>query len=147
MAWWRRLLGITPRLAPLRFAPTGEYSQEIVGEMQSQAALERLAGGRPDHGASCEVEVTAMLIWEDHNPADSMAIRVDVDGQVVGYLSRATARVYRRWLTEAGHHGRPAICMARIVGGWDRGDRGRGFFGVELDTPAFYGPGPSDDAP
>jgi len=114
--------------------------------MQSQDTLERLAGGRPDHGASCEVEVTAMLIWEDNNPADPMAIRVDVQGQEVGYLSRAAARVYRRWLTEAGHRGRPASCMARIVGGWDRGARGRGFFGVELDVPAFYGPVPHDAA-
>ena len=144
MTWWRRLLGIEPRLASLRFAPTGEYSQEIVGEMQSQATLERLAGGRPADGASCEAEVSAMLIWEDDNPADPMAIRVDVGGEEVGYLTRATARVYRQWLTAGGFAGRPARCAARIVGGWDRGQRGRGYFGVELDVPAFYGPVPTD---
>jgi hypothetical protein len=47
MTWWRRLLGIEPRLTPLHFAPTGEYSQEIVGEMQAQDTLERLAGAVP----------------------------------------------------------------------------------------------------
>jgi hypothetical protein len=144
MTWWRRFFGIKPRQSPLRFAPSGEYTQEIVGEMQYQVTIERLAGGRPDHGASCEVEVTAVLIWEDDNPVDAMAIRVDVQGQVVGYLTRATARQYRHWLTEGGHAGRPAICGARIVGGWDRGTRGSGYFGVELDTPAFYGPVPTD---
>jgi len=82
MTWWRRLLGIEPQLEPLHFAPTGEYAQEIVGETQAQETLERLAGGRPADGASCEVEVSAMLIWEDDNPVASEKLIAEAEGRV-----------------------------------------------------------------
>jgi len=138
MGWLRRLFG--PRVPALRFPRSGEYSERIVGEASYQAAIERLAGGSPEDGSSCDIPVTAELIWEDDNPADDEAIQVQVQGMVVGYLTRTSARLYRRWMATAGYQGRRAVCGARIVGGRDRGPRGRGYFGVELDVPAFYGP-------
>jgi hypothetical protein len=83
-----------------------------------------------------------VLIHEDDNPADSMAVRIEIAGQCIGYLTRANARLYRSWLASGGHAGRRTTCAARIIGGWDRGSGSRGYFGVELDIPSFYGPPP-----
>lgn len=63
---------------------------------------------------------------------------VDVNGRTVAYLTRASGRIYRRWLAGQGYTGRPATCPALIVGGWDRGLRGRGHFEVKLDLPSLY---------
>ena len=82
MGWLRRLFG--PRVPALRFPRSGEYSERIVGEASYQAAIERLAGGSPEDGSSCDIPVTAELIWEDDNPADDEAIQVQVQGMVVG---------------------------------------------------------------
>ncbi len=61
-----------------------------------------------------------------------------MDGHTVGYLTRAAARIYRRWLAAQGGAGRTATCSAVIVGGWNHGPRGHGHFGVKLDLPALY---------
>jgi hypothetical protein len=79
--------------------------------------------------------VTARLVHEDENPRDDHAVRVDVNGRTVAYLTRASARIYRRWLARQGHAGRTTTC---IVGGWDRVPRGQGHFGVKLDLPSLY---------
>lgn len=92
---------------PLRQPRSGEYSERIVGELSYQVQIERLAGGSPDDGSSCDVAVTAILVRDDDNPVDDQAIQVQIEGIVVGYLTRASARLYRHW----------------IVGGWDRGER------------------------
>ena len=42
------------------------------------------------------------LVHEDENPHDDQAVRVDVNGQTVAYLTRASARIYRRWLAGQG---------------------------------------------
>lgn len=75
---------------------------------------------------------TARLVHEDENPHDDQAVRVDA------YLTRASAHIYRRWLAGQRHAGRSATCSAVIVGGWDRGPRGCGHFGVKLDLPSRY---------
>lgn len=53
----------------------------------------------------------------------------------VGYLSRDHARHYRTQLGEAGYASANVYCNARIRGGWNRGERGHGFYGVYLDLP------------
>lgn len=79
--------------------------------------------------------VEAVLVHENDNPYDNKAIRIDIQGMTVGYLSRKDARQYRKKLKEAGHPGITAKCFALIVGGWDRGPENRGHFGVRLDLP------------
>ncbi len=111
----------------------GTFAIEAVGESHYQDALERICGGRTEDGASEIVE--ALLILEDENPYDDKAVRVDIEGRTVGYLSRDSARQYRRRLTEGGLGGATAKCMAKIVGGWDRGENDKGHFGVRLDLP------------
>ena len=72
------------------------------------------------------LKVTARLVLEDDNPHDAQAVKVILDGHHVGYLSRADARRYRAMRTP------PAEVPALIVGGWDRGDRNVGHYGVRL---------------
>jgi hypothetical protein len=113
----------------------GDYFTDVVGESHYQPWIERVVGGRT--GESAEHYTDADLVLEDANPHDPKAVRVDVHGGTVGYLSREDARAYRRWVTAT--HGRPmgATCPAVIVGGWDRGGGDRGHFGVKLDLPPF----------
>lgn len=68
-------------------------------------------------------------------PYDNKAIRVDIQGETVGYLSRELARNFRERMKEAGHPGLTARCSAIIVGGWDRGGGDIGYFGVKIDLP------------
>jgi hypothetical protein len=109
----------------------GTFSIDVVGESHYQSWLESICGGRTYESQNKLVE--AVLVYEDDNPNDDKAIRIDILGNTVGYLSRENARQYRMRLEEAGHKGIKATCSAMIVGGWDRGGSDKGHFGVKLD--------------
>ena len=111
----------------------GTFALPVVGESHYQDALEAVCGPRSDEGEDRVVE--AQLVLEDNNPYDSMAVRIDIQGHAVGYLNRRHAREYREQLTKASYPHANAYCHARIRGGWDRGERGKGFYGVYLDLP------------
>lgn len=113
---------------------TSTFLIDIVGESRYQSALESICGKRSD--VSQEKLVEAVLVCEDDNPYDDKAVRVDIQGKTVGYLSREIAREYRRRLNESGHKNDTTVCFAKIVGGWDRGSGDKGNFGVKLDLPA-----------
>jgi hypothetical protein len=49
-------------------------------------------GGKSEDGH--DHQCTAHLILEDDNPHDNQAVRVDISGYTVGYLSRKNARAY-----------------------------------------------------
>ena len=110
---------------------SGAFALPIVGESHYQEALEAICGPRSDEGEDRRVE--ARLVLENDNPHDSMAVRVDIQGQTVGHLSREHARQYRKQLERAGCASTDAYCKARIRGGWDRGEGGQGHYGVFLD--------------
>lgn len=99
---------------------------KIVGESHYQEALEEIVGGRTDESADFEVDLS--LVPESDNEYDPNAVGVEIDGELVGYLSRASAKKYRAAFGAATTHEWPA----RIVGGWDRGDGDRGSFGVQM---------------
>lgn len=111
----------------------GTYEFDIVGESKYQKTLESICGGRTEDGA--ELQTEAVLFLEDTNPHDNMAVRVDIEGQTVGYLSRKDARSYRKQLQHLGHANITCSCNAMIVGGWERSRSDRGHFGVKLDLP------------
>jgi hypothetical protein len=113
--------------APSRRAERS-FNVEVVGESNYQAALERICGGRSRDGA--EKYVTATLVPEDSNPYDENAVRVDIDGVTVGYLSRHAAKAYRK---RSGASSGARECAAVIRGGWERGRKNRGDFGVRLE--------------
>src|SRR6266699_2899069 len=70
----------------------GQDDLEVVGELAYQDALWRLSGGTL--GDRIRLQIVAVLVPEPTNPYDANAISVQIDGQVIGYLSRATAQEY-----------------------------------------------------
>lgn len=112
---------------------TGAYNLEVVGEASYQSALVNICGGHSPDGH--KLQVRAILTHEDGNRHDDKAVRVDIEGQTVGYLNRENARQYRQKLTEAGFPGHPAACDAKIVGGRVRKGGEKTHFGVYLDLP------------
>jgi len=100
---------------------------EVVGEASYQTGIASIAGPKtPDgHDLFC----IALLIPEPGNLHDPNAVMVRIDGTLVGYLSRQSARAY---------HARFKGCLesdARIVGGWKRDRGSEGAFGVRLEGP------------
>lgn len=116
-----------------RLPGPGTYEFDIVGESKYQDVLESICGGRTEEGA--EHLTHAVLTLEDQNPYDNKAVRVDIEGHTVGYLSRQNARSYRKQLQRLGHPRIACVCNAMVVGGWERTPSDRGHFGVKLDLP------------
>jgi len=129
---WKYLKRTTEtRAAPAgRLEGPGTYSIEVVGESHYQEALENICDGRTEDSA--EKYCQAALVLEDWNTHDDKAVRVDIERQTVGYLTREVAREYRKRLREAGHPDLVGVCGAVIRGGWDRGGEDRGHFGFGL---------------
>ncbi len=92
-----------------------------------QDALDRICGGRTKAGH--KLEVPASLVLEYGGPHAPKAIRVDIDGQTVGYVERKAARTLWQKVAEAGLTSEAVTCDAIIVGGWDRGEGDSGFRG------------------
>ena len=112
----------------------GRFRIDVVGESNYQEALETAAGGRRPKGVN--QTVTAQLAMEDDNPYDSKAVAVRIDGAKVGYLSRDDARRFREEGGELLASAQRILCRGRVRGGWSRGPRDRGHFGVTLDIGA-----------
>ena len=118
-----------------RWPPEGEYDFDIVGESNYQPALKALAG---DHGEeSADKECTALIVPEDNNPHDGSAVRVDIDGSTVGYLSREDARRFRRRLGAKKMGKNPTCCAAMVVGGFRLKNGLLASYGVKLDIKLF----------
>ena len=111
----------------------GTFALDVVGESNYQKSLKKICGGYSKE--SQEVLVTATLIHENDNPHDKNAVRIDIGKRTVGYLGRDDARRHRRYIKKNGREGQDADCPAKIVGGWNRGRKDRGAFGVVLDMP------------
>lgn len=129
--------------APTRQAPAiafdwpalGDYDFEVVGESHYQGALQSLAG---DHGnRSPDKECQAVIIPEDNNRYDKNAIRIDIDGRTIGYLSRDDAPRFRRRLGAKKIGIQPTRCNAMIVGGYLKKSGERTSYGVRLDIKPF----------
>ena len=110
---------------------TGEFRIDIVGESHYQNTLNNITGGKTPEGHN--IEINALLFYDDDNPNDNKAVAVTIAGDIVGYLDRDLARQYRKQMKEGGFEGNPGACKALIVGGWDRGNDDEGHYGVRLD--------------
>jgi hypothetical protein len=82
-----------PQGMPAHVQGSGAFALPVVGESHYQETLQAICGPRSDDGE--DRRVAARLVLENDNPYDSMAVRVDIQGQTVGYLSREHARRYR----------------------------------------------------
>lgn len=113
----------------------GAFGVDVVGVSRRQDVIEAVVEryGR----SSRTVTVDAVLVLEDSNPHDANAVRVELEGELVGYLSRDNARRYRADLAAANTPRSEVRCKARIVGGFETASGERAHFGVKLDLPAF----------
>ena len=106
---------VKPIPTPLFTWPTrGEFDFELVGAEYYQAELQHLVDNH--RGEQLDgLPLTAMLIPEDGNPSDGTAVRVDVEGLTVGYLSLVDSKGYHRRMTELKQRVRPTACAALLI--------------------------------
>jgi len=119
--------------ADRRIRPTRLEGRELVnvaGESHYQDALHAIAGSGD---GEVRFETTAALVPEPSNPHDPNAVRVEIDGRLVGYLPRAAAVAYGPVVREPVERGRTAVCDAMVAG------RG-GVLGVFLRLPDRHSP-------
>jgi hypothetical protein len=91
----------------------GDECSELVaavGESNYQEALSRVCGS--SRWEDVRFDCIAALVREPNNPYDSNAISVQVEGQIVGYLSREDAKAYGPLVATHG----VVACRARIAG-------------------------------
>ena len=118
---------------------TGDETLEVVGESNYQEALWKIVGGR--RRDRVRHDVAAVLLPEPDNRFDANAIKVLIDGNLVGYLSRQDAVAYGPGLLALMNESANGLVAldATIVGGGQRSD-GHGFLGVFIDhDPADFG--------
>ena len=138
MGFLSRLFGPPPKRSEQSISLNGldTFSVKVVGESHYQDNLSKICGGFTKEGI--ENIATAKLVHADDNPYDNKAIRIEISGMTVGYLSRSEARYFRDQMRANGYVGLTANCKAKITGGWDRGINDVGNFGVSLDLPIEY---------
>ena len=108
---------VKPIPTPLFTWPArGQFDFELVGAEYYQAELQHIVdnhrGERLDG-----LPLTAMLIPEEENRSDDTAVRVDVEGLTVGYLSLVDSKGYHRRMTELKQRVKPTACAALLVVG------------------------------
>jgi hypothetical protein len=111
------------------------YGLQIAGAEHHQKALEAICG--PHRRGGIQRLETAWLILEDTNTANKTAVRVEIRGRQVGYLSSEAALRYRRQLIERNILGADGRCQAIIKGGWISSDGRKGSYEVWLDAPSL----------
>jgi hypothetical protein len=92
----------------------GYYGQRVAGESHHFRDLAHLAGP----AASGERELTVLLQREPGNRYDPNAVKVVIEGRLVGYLPREDAPAYQVPLQLIEQKGRLATCKARLW--WSR---------------------------
>ncbi len=108
------------------FAAGRGWTTNVVGELKYQDNLRSLY--RSLGGTEHDVKATATLIPEENNKFDSNAVRVEIKGRAVGYLSREMAIEYRTAIGAMSGQ-----CGTKIVGGFLKDDGTRAYFGVKLN--------------
>jgi len=116
----------------------GRDDLEVVGELAYQAALWRLCGGTVGERIRCGI--VAVLVPEPTNRYDANAIAVQIDGNVVGYLPRATAQEYLPGLLHVMSARGGYVALRGVIVGGGYYDDGPGRLGVWLEhDPADFG--------
>ncbi len=117
---------------------TRGYTFDVVGEGAYQKNLSKICGGKKEYGV--KLECVALLITETGEHGE--AVRVDINGRTVGYLSRDHVTDYYSVLSKNGLSDESVSVRAKVVGGWkrysydeenDSEDINEGHFGVKLN--------------
>jgi hypothetical protein len=112
-----------------------KFQLRITGEEYHQNALEAICG--PHRPAGVNRLEMAWLILGDKNNRNKSAVRVEIHGKTVGYLTPQAAISYRRKLLERNTPTAVGRCQAVIKGGWISSDGRKGPYEVWLDAPPF----------
>ena len=128
---------VKPIPTPLFTWPSrGKFDFELVGAEYYQAEHQHLVGynrGKQFDG----LPLTAMLIPEGSNRLDNTAVRVDVDGLTVGYLSLVDSKGYHRRMAELKQKIRPTACDALLVASPSQANGTDTQYSVKLDVKPF----------
>ena len=116
---------------PSVFWPSKSFPLDAVGESNYQEALVAIAGR---HKRDTQiVPVGAVIRREPNNPFDGNAVRVEIEGKLVGYIPREQAN--RVAYQMDSHSTSEATCDAQIRGGWRTNQFDEGMYGVKLGVP------------
>jgi hypothetical protein len=96
------------------FLLEGDELVPVVGTSHYQPALVRISGRKADE--EIRVEKTATLYREPDNQHDPNAIAVNVDGELVGYLSRDENTRWQEVVKRLAEHDHVAAAEAMIAG-------------------------------
>ncbi len=108
--------------------PTGTFDVIVVGVYFHQEALEKICRNKREE--DIEMIMRAEIVPEEGNCYDSNAVRIEIEGETVGHLSRQNALKWRGKMISEGISG-AVTCPAKIR--WDRNTLAAGSYGVWLD--------------
>lgn len=114
----------------------GEFEFEVVGESFYQSALGALASPYDEINLKKAI-FKALLVPDNNNKYDKLAVRVDINGLTVGHLSKDDARSFRKRLSSKKLSKSITSCDAQITGGFVLKNGERAHFGVILDLKPF----------
>lgn len=114
----------------------GDVDVDVIGESAYQDTLLSITGGVRSY-AGADLLTVASLAFEPRARSDTADVEVRIDGRRVGRLRREVADAYHALFTYALREHGSLTCLARIVGGWDRGRDDIGAFGVRVLLPAL----------
>jgi hypothetical protein len=120
----------------IRLSGDDTFDIDITGEEGFQAALEDLGGPRLPEGVH-QVETARLVVTNNGTGSNRNAVRVEIRGQLVGYLSVADTLQYRHYLYTKGKPKAHGLCYALIKGGWVTPDGTKGPYYVALDITAL----------
>lgn len=124
-----------PQLVKVQSVEFEDWSEVIaaVGEASYQDALRHICGS--DRWEDIRCEVNAVLVPEPTNHHDANAVMVQVDEQLVGYLSRGDAIEYAPVVRLLADHGSVIVCGALIAGRGPGSDTANLGIFLHLPTP------------
>lgn len=114
---------------------SGLFEVPVKGEQSYLKNFETIFGKRTRDGV--DVECTALLIPEPDSRHDENAVRVFINGLLVGYLERPSGKKLCDSLKRTKRWGVVVQVQANVRGGWYRGESDKGEFGVWLDFPSL----------
>jgi hypothetical protein len=118
----------------LHWPPTGLFQLKTVGAYYYHDALAVIA--RNSFGENALVFCTATLIPEDTNPYDRNAIKIQIEGLHVGYLSHEDAIQFRQHFNKFSLDIQTTTCDAVISAGITVPDKTYNYV-IELDIPPY----------
>lgn len=111
---------------------TGTFNIAVVGTSHHRSEIASIA--QNPLGINALVVCIAYLVPDNQNPHDLNAVRVVIEGQTVGYLSRDFAKRYRLWISGLPGHIQQVSVAAAITNGLQTGDKAYEYT-IELDIP------------